>query len=60
MSFVLGLFMSFFKSHDSVTMVVTCDVTLILSSKFQNKNKRRRKIKMRKELKIIRVYCFQL
>jgi len=30
----LGPFMSFFRSHDPVTMTVTCDVTLIPSSQF--------------------------
>ena len=42
-SFVLGSFMSFFRSHDSVTMTVICDITLTSSFKFQNKNKERRK-----------------
>ena len=43
MSFVLGSSMSFFRSHDPVTMTVICDITLTPSFKFQNKNKRRRK-----------------
>jgi len=59
-SFILDPFISFFMSHDPVTITVTGDVILNPNPKFQNKNKRKRKIEMRKELKIIRVYCFQL
>jgi len=54
--FVLGPFISFIMSCDSVTVTVTYNITLTPSLKSQNKNK----IKMRKELKIIRVYYLQL
>ena len=54
--FVLGPFISFIMSCDSVTVTVTYNITLTPSLKSQNKNQ----IKMRKELKIIRVYYLQL
>ena len=55
--FVLDSSISFFMSHDLVTMLIICDVMLIPNHKFQNENKN--KIEIRKELKIIRVHCLQ-
>jgi len=54
-SFALDPLMSFFRSHNPVTMTVICDValTLVLSSKIKIKKK---KIEIRKKLKTIRVY----
>ena len=57
-SLVLDSFTSFFMSYDPVTVTVTCVITLIPSSKFQYKDKEKRKI--RKKLKIIRVHHLQL
>jgi len=39
MAFVLDPFRSFFMSHDSMTVTVICNVTLIPNPKFQNKIK---------------------
>ena len=39
MSFVLDPSRFSFMSHDPMTVTVTCDVTLTLNSKFQNKIK---------------------
>ena len=52
--FVSDPSISFFISHNPVTVTVMCDITLALvsSSKFWNKNKRKRKIEMRKYYKI--------
>ena len=43
-SFDLDPLMSFFRSHDSVTMTVICDIalTLVLSSKIKIKEKENR------------------
>ena len=45
-------------SYDHVTVTVTCNITLIPNSKFQNKRIKEKEIeiRMRKKLKIIRVY----
>ena len=57
MAFVLDSSRSLLMSHDPMTVTVTCDVTLTPNPRFQNKIKEI-EIEMRKELKIIRVYCF--
>jgi len=57
MAFVLDPSRSLLMSHDPMTVTVTCDVTLTPNPRFQNKRKEI-EIEMRKELKIIRVYCF--
>ena len=57
MAFVLDPSRSLLMSHDPMTVTVTCDVTLTPNPRFQNKIKEI-EIEMRKELKIIRVYCF--
>ena len=57
MAFVLDPSRSLLMSHDPMTVTVTYDVTLTPNPRFQNKRKEI-EIEMRKELKIIRVYCF--